>query len=802
MELDTPLSSSHPLWGQPTHKESQHQRQQSLSKDPIRQSLPSNTPQPAAAAAAAATPRSPVSQNVSNPAPAPATIQSPGSSQPVQLQSANIIGSSAPTAQSTSTANGLKNGHSYPRDPREVHLNAIERLQTQTSQNTSALAAQARTQMESADIVRQIESSLRHEFQGQLQRQDQELRRMSDVVNQLSRDMQECHQSMMALVQEVRVNRAESARRSSEAVQPSYQDDALELMARRIGDVSHRTTDLETMRDHVAILSGRVQRLESESTTTRQPHPPPHSAHVSHQPAHQPTHPAQITHPAPPQPTQAPQFQTPARSTSILQAVQHHEQPGTAMPPESAQRHEPAPTRNGWATVNAGVKRAFENGTDSPHQRASPAAGEPKRPKLTTGDSHDGSMLSQHPPEPSQILPSQTQPVVVSQPLAQPGPYPGPHQGPHPIAQPAPPPSQPYPYGTQGSLSEQNWHADPQHVADVRPARGRGSRGGRGPGSRGGRVRKSMQGQQHPVGTPEWERGWSAVPDSHGSPSSFEDQPAHPGRSIVRRGGGGGGARGGALLVERSGEWTPEIGPRSVFHDRDSPIEVKKTRSKPTRNEEGILVRKDGRPDRRSQSSAANLRKVHARKEEQQREAEAGSTPTGLHASRYAGPDTPSPTTRSHPEPDVMDSVRKKHNAILGRIFPDGLDDSRKQHDYAYQVFNEDRDHTAHPHPQVSRTAKAPSQVKKEQVERSEIAKTRAPADGDVEMGDAGASTNGHADEDSQTPSSGENDAAQQGKRQSAQEQRGASQENRVQVPETQATDDSHTLATESVEAA
>lgn len=254
--------------------------------------------------------------------------------------------------------------------------------------------------------------------------------------------------------------------------------------------------------------------------------------------------------------------------------------------------------------------------------------------------------------------------------------------------------------------------------------------------------------------------------------------------------------------MERSGEWTPEIGPRSLFHDRDSPIEVKKTRSKPIRNEEGILVRKDGRPDRRSQSSAANLRKVHARKEEQQREAEAGSTPTGLHASRYAGPDTPSPTTRSHLEPDVTDSVRKKHNAILGRIFPDGLDDSRKQHDYAHQVFNEDRDHTAHPRSQASRTAKAPSQVKKEQVERSEITKTRAPADGDVEMGDAGASTNDHADENSQTPSGEANDAAQQGKRQSAQEQRTASQENRVQVPETQATDDSDTLATESVEAA
>ncbi|KAF1932497.1 uncharacterized protein M421DRAFT_417216 [Didymella exigua CBS 183.55] len=752
MELDTHLSSSHPLWGQSPHKEPQHQRQRSLSREPARQSLPSNSSYLLLAAS-----RSPVTHNIATPAPASTTIPSPRSPQAAQLQSANTPGSAAPTSQSTSTVNGLKNGHSYPRDPHKVQLDAIERLQTQTSQNTSALAAQARTQMESADIVRQIESSLRHEFKGQLQRQDQELMRMTDVVNQLSRDLQECHQNMMALVQEVRANRAESARRPSEVAQPSYQDEALELMARRLGDVSHRTTDLETMREHVTILSGRVQRLESESPGTRQQHPSLHQAHPLHQSVHQSAHPVHVPHSAPSHPSQAPQFQTPARATSIPQAVQHREQPATVAPTENAQRHEPAPIHNGWATVNAGVKRVFENGMHSPPQRASLTPGDPKRPKLTTGDSNEGPVMTQHPPEPSQILPSQAQSIIASQPMEQPGSYPGPHVVPHPGAHPAPPSSQPYLYGTQGSPGKQNWHTDPQHMIDVRPARGRGSRGGRGPGSRGGRTRKSMQGQHH-VGTPEWERGWSAVPDSHGSPTSLKDYPAHPARGIVRRGGGGGTVRGGAMLGERSGEWTPEIGPRSVFQDHDSPIEVKKTRSKPIRNEEGILVRKDGRPDRRSQSSAANLRKVHARKEEQQREAEAGSTPTGLHASISTGPDTPSPTARVHAEPHLTDSVRKKHNAILGRIFPDGLDDSRKQHDYAHQVFNEDRDHTAHPRTQVSRTSKAPAQVKKEQIERNEVAKTQVLADGDVEMGDEDSPTNHQANEDSQTPVANAND--------------------------------------------
>ena len=785
MELDTPLSSSHPLWSQSAQSEPQQQRQQSQSREPVRPLLQSNTPQPPVA-----TSRYSINRSVASVDSAPTTVSSQMSPQLAQPQSRHTIGSSGQGAQPEPVVNGHKGGHRYPQDPREVYFDAIERLQTQTSQNTSALAAQARTQMESADIVRQIESSLRHEFQGQLQRQDQELRRMSEAVNQLARELQESRQHILSLVQDVHVARTENAQRPSEVVQPDYQDDALELMARRIGEVSHRTTDLETLRDHVAILNGKVQRLESGSAAAHLPQP--HPAH----PAHQPTHPAQIAHAAPPHPSQAPPFQTPARPASISHAVPHHEKLATLMPPESAQRHEPVPGQDGWVTVNAGVKRVFENGTDSPNQGASPAPASPKRPRLVTRESHDSPSIPPPPPEPSHVLPSHTQPVVASQPLTQPGPYPGAHPG--------LPSSQSYPpYGTQDSPSDQSWRPESQRMAESRPARGRGSRGGRGPGSRGGRVRKSMQGQHHPVGTPEWVRDqWTAVPDSQVSPSGFEGDSAHPARSIVRRGGGGSGSRVGPSSVERSNEWTPEIGPRSVYYNQDSPVEVKKTRSKPVRNEDGILVRKDGRPDRRSQSSAANLRKVHARKEEQQRETEAGFTPAGPHPSMSVGPDTPSPTPRGHPELDVTDSVRKKHHEILGRIFPEGIDTSRKQHDYAHQVFNEDRDHTAHPRAQVTRTAKAISQVKQEQVERSEIAETQTPTDGDVEMDEAETSTDGHAHNDSHRRSGEAVDLAEQGGVQQNLDQANPEQESRMQIPETQATDGSATFAAESVEAA
>ncbi|KAJ4984258.1 hypothetical protein SVAN01_10227 [Stagonosporopsis vannaccii] len=790
MELDTPLSSSHPLWSKPAQPE-QREHQHSQPREPRRQSFQSAATSPPVAVS-----RSPISRSVGSMDIASLTTPSQPSPQPAQVRSVHTIGSSIQHAQPESTINGHNDSHKYPRDPRDVHFDAIERLQTQTSQNTSALAAQARTQIEAAEIVRQIESSLRSEFQGLLQRQDQELRRMSEAVNQLMRDLTECRQTMAGLAHEVHVARTENVARASEGVQPDYQDEALELMARRIGEVAHRTTDLETLRDHVSILGGKVLRLESESASTRQPHT--QQSYVVPQPAHS-VHVAQA---APVHPNQAPAFQTPVRPTSNPHTVLPHEKSAVSIPPESAQRYEPGAGQNGWATVNAGVKRVYDSNASSPHQGANSAPASPKRPKLGTGDSQDSYPTAQPPLETSHILPSQTQPIVGSQPLSQSGPYAAPHQGSISGTHPAPSQIHP-PYGTHDGLSDPAWRSESQRMVDGRPARGRGSRGGRGPGSRGGRVRKSMQGQHHPNGTPEWERDqWTAVPNTQPSPSVYESHSAHPVRSAPRRGGGGSAARIGSLPLDRSNEWTPEIGPRTVYHNQDSPIEVKKTRSKPVRNEDGILVRKDGRPDRRSQSSAANLRKVHARKEEQQREAEAGLTPTGLRHTTSAGLDTPSPNSHTSQEHDVTDSVRKKHHEILGRIFPDGLDTSRKQHDYAHQVFNEDRDHTAHPRSQVPKTAKPTTQVKKESVERSEVAETQAFSNGDVQMSDAGAFTSRHARKETRTRSGGAVYASEQSTIQQEQDSPpGTAHEGSVKIPETQTTDGSATLAAQSVEA-
>lgn len=67
--------------------------------------------------------------------------------------------------------------------------------------------------------------------------------------------------------------------------------------------------------------------------------------------------------------------------------------------------------------------------------------------------------------------------------------------------------------------------------------------------------------------------------------------------------------------------------PGSTYRDEGlgaSNGNTKRSRTKPFRNDEGILIRKDGRPDMRSVSSAMNLRKVHAKKEARRQERLAG----------------------------------------------------------------------------------------------------------------------------------------------------------------------------------
>lgn len=110
----------------------------------------------------------------------------------------------------------------------------------------------------------------------------------------------------------------------------------------------------------------------------------------------------------------------------------------------------------------------------------------------------------------------------------------------------------------------------------------------------------------------------------------------------------------------------------------------KKTRTKPIRNADGVLIRKDGRPDMRSVSSANNLRKVHAKKEAERAEMDS-KTPTSTTRSlapmqAYSEddenamlPGTPgTPQEREEGEEEYEDQHRRSHEQSEGQSAPSG----------------------------------------------------------------------------------------------------------------------------------
>lgn len=230
-----------------------------------------------------------------------------------------------------------------------------------------------------------------------------------------------------------------------------------------------------------------------------------------------------------------------------------------------------------------------------------------------------------------------------------------------------PPPPNPLRFvlSTQDAPSaEDTWRAAESHRALAEGGRGgrasprRGRGGGRGRG-----VRKSGSGEER--GTPEWEQPADWAGGSVGTNGGFyppglhhQDSTSSRG-SLVRRGGGhmggtpdhpsmGVGATPQIVEAHQRQQHAQHMPHASLYPDAHfMPINTaadvaaaasnmtgagghsnnsnpntpsqsastKKTRTKPIRNADGVLIRKDGRPDMRSVSSAMNLKKVHAKKE-------------------------------------------------------------------------------------------------------------------------------------------------------------------------------------------
>ncbi|EUC42024.1 hypothetical protein COCMIDRAFT_104583 [Bipolaris oryzae ATCC 44560] len=621
------------------------------------------------------------------------------------------------------------NGHQYPRSPGVVSMDAIERLQTQISQNSGALAAHTRDIRRGEETFQHVEESLRREFQAQLFRQTADIQKVEESAARLQHEMQGMRHAMEAISREMEAWRMDKQSRKS-IFSPSHQmaaqDSALELMAQQIAVMSHKTSDLDNLKLHIEIMKNKIYRLE-EGAKAASSQPPSHTFQLPREAAVATipsTHAAVSSHPTTPT---IPQASDASRRASN---DQHHQpsfvQPAPKPVVEATPRTELVPSQSsGWTTVNAGVKRSSQSGMDSPQESTMHGPSSPKRAKLGEAEPFPGYTAAQPPPsratvEPTDVRLSTPAHAITSQnPVAD--------QAPSSQSQQQPSYS---PYTPQYAPSDDSWRPDSQRMMGYRP-RGRG-RGGGGPGSRGGRVRKGVIAQPHGTfATPEWESDeWQSLRSSQGSPEDFHNHMARSGRGgIARRGSGG--ARGGYITNDR----TSSLGLQGVTSGISfgPPGEVygsaKRTRTKPVRNADGVLIRKDGRPDMRSQSSAANLRKVHARKEN---ESSHSPTPTNIQYARpVSAADTPSPTGLAAP-PNAAD----KHKAIMGKIFPEGLDASRKQHDYASQVFSEECDHTVHSRSHGHRSAaKTDKSVKKEQSENDASPRQKqSPQKQDVNM--------------------------------------------------------------------
>ncbi|CAO2656674.1 Nn.00g054770.m01.CDS01 [Neocucurbitaria sp. VM-36] len=631
------------------------------------------------------------------------------------------------------------NGHQYPCSPREVAIDAIERLQTQISQNSGALAAHTRDIRRGEESFQRLEDSLRRDLQGQLIRQSGDIRRVDEAVARLHHEMQGITQVMEGLSRELHATRVDRQSRGS-TMPPgqttNVQDSALELMAQQISIISQKANEVDTLKITIEIMKNKIQRLEeAASLAPSQPTLQAYQAtrestalvaQSTHTTASYHPTPVAISHITPGQPSKSQtyySFATPSATT-----------------PETSQRPEPVPTQSsGWATVNAGVKRTHSNGMESPHETSKHMPGSPKRPRLATVEpsiTHETSL--------SQTDTDGSETRTHAYALAQPSQY----SLPESVLAAQSQQTVYIPYGTQDGPSEDNWRSESHRTIEHRP-RGRG-RGG-GPGSRGGRGRKSMPAQIHTLRTPEWDNDdWQSNPDG-----SY-NHVARLGRGIARRGSGGGGTRGGYTASDRA----VSLGLQGVTAGMgiEPPIDLyshtKKTRTKPIRNADGVLIRKDGRPDMRSQSSAANLRKVHARKDGDPNHSPSTFTPTNLHYSDSAGaPDTPSPSGYGldhGPDHSVSASIHKKHSAIMNKMFPSGVDESRKQYDYTRQVFEEDRDHTVHPRTQNHhQSTKSSLQIKREHFEQDRVTDLQSPRRAeDVDTDDA----EDQADDEGQAP--------------------------------------------------
>lgn len=485
-----------------------------------------------------------------------------------------------------------------------------------------------------ADAVHQLQSQVAQNTEA-LRNQRQDVERLEAAISHLQSDFRGINELISTMRREMHAKPAGAANSS---------DHTLELFATNLTAVTTKVTEIEGIKMQIEILKRRINRADDTSVTSVPPSSGYHSSprDISSQPAHL----ISSTHVSEPQ--QIARTGTPSYPEIRPLPLPYHHQ---SQPADTNRAMEAEPQGSGWVSVNPAAKRSHPDGTTGRDPVMSHPVGSPKRPKLAPieprlhMDAPPQAMYDRMETEEGESR-SQSRDSLREQGNS----------------------SSFIAYnsavGAVGAHPEEAWKSS--QYSEPRSPR----RGGRG-GGRGGRPRKSLPADMSELRNSEWDRndGWATQmgPDGQYYPIAPND-PRRGG--YVRRGSGG-------IAV-------PISRPPEIHRVSDPYAHTKKTRTKPTRNADGILIRKDGRPDMRSQSSAANLRKVHARKE-QERAQELGHTSTGSPAgeSVRSSSETPEEMTKEQAE----ESAQDRHQAIMRQMFPHGINESRDRMQFANKYF-------------------------------------------------------------------------------------------------------------------
>nr|OQO25697.1 hypothetical protein B0A51_07259 [Rachicladosporium sp. CCFEE 5018] len=583
------------------------------------------------------------------------------------------------------------NGHTY-RQPTDMEISVLTRLEQQVAFNYNMIQGHHQELTRMSEVVTRLQHDmgavirLAEEMRADVQRG--QLRPLPSEPNRYDPRDVEVLAAQIATVT-TRVSQVDNLAVQLDLMK--HRMHRMEHADRDAGPSTHRPPTAPghgdaTPHEGPHGLPGQPQGLPSLRASavlspehTRHPsymQAPPHldtMSATSQQPSRGP--PGQDPHAQPPQhhgnfrPVEAPAAPSgwrPAESFGNL-AVPPPPMPGQPLRPSAL---DPETASSGWASINhtQNIKRAYED-RRSPHDGSHTDS--PKRPKLAPlkPRSSYGDETPQH------SYPHSAQP---SEYTSQARPRLGSGDGqahllPTPASANSAMPSHSYRFITSTGQPPDHLQQDPWRHQEIKqepvptssarlaadppaaPARGRGSRGG-GRGSRGGRGGKGSRGgvgansasATRAAPTPEQVELAANVPPEWREmiQSGTHTSPTNGGKLIARHPFSPSEAARGVPLELVSQPPMPGLQsqPLSAM-DMESPATPlggsadggegsihsasKKSRSKPIRNSEGVLIRKDGRPDMRSVSSANNLRKVHAKKEAERISGVRGSSEEG-----------------------------------------------------------------------------------------------------------------------------------------------------------------------------